>query len=140
MIFAVSCRCYTATAADDLAESGRFQAACVKVDITPDSPQWLHGYAPRQSEGVHDRIYHRIAAMDDGNSTFFLVSTDICTVVPSFYDAFCEKLERETGIKPAQIWWSTTHTHSAPHVGPQPLGRLFAGTPGDRFSIHPATA
>lgn len=126
----------TATAAADPAASGRFRAACVKVEITPDTPQWLHGYAPRKSEGVHDRIYHRIAAMDDGTTTFFLVSSDICTVVPFFYDAFCEKLQRETGIKPGQIWWSTTHTHSAPHVGPQPLGRLFARTLGDRFSIQ----
>lgn len=125
----------TATAA-----AGQFRAACVKEDITPDTPQWLHGYRPRRSEGVHDRIYHRIAAMDDGTTTFFLVSTDICTISPSFYHAFCKKLERETGIKPAQIWWSTTHTHSAPHVGPQNLGRLFAGTLGDRFSIQHDTA
>ena len=121
-------------------DSGSFRAACVKVDITPDTPQWLQGYGPRKSEGVHDRIYHRIAAMDDGDTTFFLVSTDICTISPSFYDAFCKKLERETAIKPKQVWWSTTHTHSAPHVGPQDLGRLFAGTLGDRFSIDHDTA
>jgi len=130
----------TATVAADPAASGQFRAACVKVNITPDTSQWLHGYAPRRSEGVHDRIYHRIAAMDDGATTFFIVSTDICTVIPSFYHAFCKKLERETGIKPAQIWWSTTHTHSAPHVGPQDLGHLFAGTLGDRFSIQHDTA
>ena len=117
-----------------------FRAACVKVDITPDTPQQLHGYGPRRSEGVHDRIYHRIAAMDDGATTFFLVSTDICTITPSFYHAFCKRLERETGIKPAQIWWSTTHTHAAPHVGPQYLGQLFSGTLGDRFSIQHDTA
>ena len=121
--------------ASNVATAGSFRAACVKVDITPDTPQWMQGYGPRQSEGVHDRIYHRIAAMDDGNTTFFLVSTDICTISPPFYDAFCTRLEKETGIKPAQIWWSTTHTHSAPHVGPQDLGRLFSGTLGDRFSI-----
>lgn len=119
---------------------GSFRAACVKVDITPDTPQWLQGYGPRKSEGVHDRIYHRIAAMDDGDTTFFLVSTDICTISPPFYDAFCKKLERETAIRPEQVWWSTTHTHSAPHVGPQDLGRLFAGTLGDRFSIDHDTA
>ncbi len=116
--------------------SGQFRAACVKVEITPDTPQWLHGYGPRQSEGVHDRLYHRLAALDDGTTTFFLVSTDICTVDPSYYHAFCQRLQRETGIRPEQIWWSTTHTHSAPHVGPQSLGRLFVGTLGDRFSIE----
>ncbi len=112
-----------------------FRAACVKVDITPDRPQWMQGYGPRKSNGVHDKIYHRIVAMDDGTTQFFLVSTDICTVLPSFYDQVCEKLTRETGIKSNQFWWSTTHTHSAPHVGPQELGRLFASSLGDRFSI-----
>jgi len=110
------------------------------VDITPDTPQWLHGYGPRQSEGVHDRICHRIAALDDGVTTVFLVSTEICTIDPSYYHAFCRKLEQETGIKPEQVWWSTTHTHSAPHVGPQSLAPLFSGTLGDRFSIQHDTA
>jgi len=31
-------------------EPGKFRAACVKVDITPDTPQWLHGYL-RQLKG-----------------------------------------------------------------------------------------
>ncbi len=114
---------------------GAFRAACVKVDITPSAPQWLQGYGPRKSTGVHDRIYHRILAMDDGTTQFFLVSTDVCTILPSFYDEFSQELERDTGIKPEHIWWATTHTHSAPHVGPQDLGRLFGGTLGDRLSI-----
>lgn len=119
---------------------GTFRAACVKVDITPSTPQWMQGYGPRKSTGVHDKLYHRILVMDDGATQFVLVSTDICTVVPSFYDEFSRQLERETGIKPAQVWWATTHTHSAPHVGPQDLGRLFMGTLGDRFSIKHDTA
>ena len=93
---------------------GTFRAACVKVDITPDTPQWLHGYGPRKSSGVHDRIFHRIVAMDDGATQFFLVSTDVCTVSPSFHDSFCKELESATGIGPEQIWWSATHTHAAP--------------------------
>jgi uroporphyrinogen-III synthase len=36
----------TAAAAAGPATARRFRAACVKVDITPDTPQWLHGYAP----------------------------------------------------------------------------------------------
>ena len=139
-VFAAATLAITATALANPSVSGQFRAACVKVDITPKTSQWLHGYRPRRSEGVHDRIYHRIAAMDDGTTAVFLVSTDICTTSPSFYRDFCKKLERETGIKPAQIWWSTTHTHSAPHVGPQNLGQLFAKTLGDRFSIQHDTA
>ncbi|HID23490.1 MAG TPA: hypothetical protein EYP14_13985, partial [Planctomycetaceae bacterium] len=90
--------------------------------------------------GVHDRIYHRVAALHDGRTTFLLVSSDICTISPAFYLAFCKRLELQTGIKPGQVWWCTTHTHSAPHVGPHDLGPLFAGTLGDRFSIQHDTA
>jgi neutral ceramidase len=46
--------------------SGTFRASVVKVDITPTSSKWLAGYPARQSTGVHDRLFHRIVALDDG--------------------------------------------------------------------------
>jgi neutral ceramidase len=117
-----------------------FRAACVQVDITPERPQWLQGYGQRLSEGVHDRLYHRIAAMDDGETQFFLVSTDVCVFTPAFYDDFCEQLEDETGIQREQVWWCATHTHSAPHLGPNGIEQLFTKTLGDRFSYEPDVA
>jgi hypothetical protein len=108
--------------------AARFRASVVKVDITPDKPQWLLGYGPRQSTGVHDRLYYRIVAMDDGKTQFFLVSTDICLYSPSVYDDVTSALEAETGIKPLQVWWTVTHTHSAPEVGPPGLAGIFMGS------------
>ncbi|MGD0126044.1 MAG: neutral/alkaline non-lysosomal ceramidase N-terminal domain-containing protein [Terriglobia bacterium] len=107
--------------------AAQFRASVVKIDITPDQPQWLLGYGPRQSTGVHDHIYHRIVAMDDGETQFFLVSTDICLFSPSVYDEVMSTLQAETGIKPVQVWWTVTHTHSAPEVGPPGLGAAFMG-------------
>ena len=113
----------------DPAVPGQFRAACVKVDITPDTPQWLHGYGPRQSEGVHDRIYHRIAAMDDGATTFFLVSTDICTISPSFY----RRLLQETGARDGhQAGADLVVDH--PHPFGAPCG---AAEPGPAFRRNP---
>jgi neutral ceramidase len=105
--------------------AGPFRASVVKIDITPDKPQWLLGYDPRQSTGAHDHIFHRIVAMDDGKTQFFLISTDICLYSPSVYDEISRELSAETGIKPLQVWWSVTHTHSAPEVGPPGLGEAF---------------
>jgi hypothetical protein len=105
----------------------QFRASVAKVDITPDQPQWLLGYGARQSTGVHDRLYHRIVAMDDGKTQFFLISTDICLFSPSVYDEVMSTLEAQTGIKPVQVWWTVTHTHSAPEVGPPGLGAAFMG-------------
>ena len=107
--------------------AAQFRASVVKIDITPDQPQWLLGYGPRQSTGAHDHLYHRIVAMDDGKTQFFLISTDICLYSPSVYDEVVRALEAETGIKPVQVWWTVTHTHSAPEVGPPGLGAVFMG-------------
>jgi len=130
-----------AIAEDRVAEAsaGRLRAACVKLDITPDQPQWLHGYGPRQSEGIHDRIYHRMVALDDGRTRFFLVSTDLCVVSPDFYDATCRKIEKQTGIKTEQVWWAATHSHSVPEVGPTHLAKAFTKVLGDRYSHEPNT-
>src|SRR5947208_3803703 len=91
-----------------------FRASAVKVDITPATPQWLLGYGPRKSTGVHDPIYHRIIAMDDGRTQFFLVSSDLCLFSPELYDEVADELK----IDRKQFWWSVTHTHSAPEAGP----------------------
>src|SRR5258706_9727025 len=65
------------------AGKGRFRAAVVKVDITPEDPKMLLGYQARKSIGVHDHIYHKIVVLDDGATQFVLVSTDICLISPS---------------------------------------------------------
>ena len=74
-----------AALAAELAGAG-FRASVVKVDITPGTPQWLLGYASRKSTGVHDRLFHKVVAMDDGTTQFILISTDICLISPSEYE------------------------------------------------------
>lgn len=98
--------------------SGAFRASVVKVDITPDTPKWLLGYGARQSTKTHDPIFHRIVVMDDGSSKFVLVSTDLCLFSPTVYEEAARRIQKETGIPPVGFWWTLTHTHSAPEVGP----------------------
>lgn len=102
-----------------------FRASVVRIDITPDRPQWLLGYAARQSTGVHDPLFHRIVALDDGRTQFYLVSTDIALFSPAFYDEFCAELKKQTGIERKSVWWTVTHTHSAPELGPPGLAKAF---------------
>jgi hypothetical protein len=106
-------------------EGAGFSASAVKVDITPSGSKWLAGYPARQSNGVHDRIFHRIVAIDDGHTQFFLVSSDLCLFAPSVYDEFAARLKQETNISPVQVWWTVTHTHSAPEVGPHGLALVM---------------
>ncbi|GAB3898093.1 neutral/alkaline non-lysosomal ceramidase N-terminal domain-containing protein [Larkinella knui] len=107
-----------------------FRAAVVKVDVTPEGHQMLLGYGARRSTGVLDRIYHRITVLDDGKTQFVLVSSDFAVVSPSEYDKVAAKLKSQLGIDPVNFWWTLTHTHSAPEVGPPGLPALFMG---DRY-------
>jgi len=91
--------------------AGNFRAAVATVDITPSAGKWLAGYPARKSTGIHDHIFHRIVALDDGRTQFFLISSDLCLFAPSVYDEMTAQLKRETGIEPIQIWWVVTHTH-----------------------------
>lgn len=108
-----------------------FRAAVAKTDITPDNSQQLLGYGARKSTGINDRIYHRIAVMDDGKTRFVLASSDICVIAPSEYDKVAARLQKELGIAPENFWWSLTHTHSAPELGPPGLPEAFMA---DRYT------
>lgn len=103
------------------------RAAAAKIDITPQTSQWLVGYDARQSTGVHDRIFHRILALDDGKARFYLISSDLCLFSPGLYDEVTAQLTKELGIPRQNIWWSVTHTHSAPEIGPPAIYRALLG-------------
>ncbi|MDO8542663.1 MAG: neutral/alkaline non-lysosomal ceramidase N-terminal domain-containing protein [Opitutaceae bacterium] len=95
-----------------------FRAAVIKVDITPKTPQWLMGYGPRKSTGVRDPIFHRIAALDDGATQAFIIASDLCLFSPTVYDEVTAELKQQLGLEPRQVWWTVTHSHSTPEVGP----------------------
>jgi neutral ceramidase len=95
-----------------------FRAAVVKIDITPQDSQNLLGYGPRMSTGTHDSIFHKIIVMDDGTREFILVSSDICLISPTEYERVAAAIQKLHKIDPVNIWWTVTHTHSAPEVGP----------------------
>jgi len=103
------------------------RASSVKVDITPQNSQWLIGYQARQSSGVHDNIYHRVLALETGGTPFYLISTDVCLFSPNFHDAVMRELQGRTGIDAAHVWWSVTHTHAAPELGPPDMYKALLG-------------
>ncbi len=103
------------------------RAAAVKVDITPKNSQWLIGYQARQSNGVHDNIFHRVLVLEAAGTPFYLISTDVCLFSPNFHDSVMRELQTRAGIDPAHVWWSVTHTHAAPEVGPPDMYKALLG-------------
>src|SRR5512141_2041741 len=72
------------------------RAGAAKTEITPTNTQWLLGYGARQSTGVHDPLFHRVRALDDGGTIFVLAATDLCLVSPALYDEVAAELQKET--------------------------------------------
>ena len=109
------------------AAAAGFRAAAVKADITPKSSQWLMGYNARKSTGVHDPIYHRVLLLDSGDARFVLVSSDLCLFSPEVYDDVARRLDAEASIPRTHFWWSVTHSHAAPEVGPPGMYKALLG-------------
>ncbi len=110
-------------------------AGAARIDITPDFPCFLHGYAARdhEHEGVHDRLGLRALyakgkapagrakgrgkakskAGKKGNEAV-LVSADILWFGDNAAGAIKAQLKKKLGLEPAQVFLTGTHTHSAP--------------------------
>lgn len=113
-----------------------FRASVVKVNITPEESQNLLGYGPRNSTGVHDSIFHKIVILDDGSTEFVLISSDICLISPTEYERMAGRIQALYGIDPVNVWWTVTHTHSAPEVGPPGMYAVYLA---DRLVELPQT-
>ncbi|MCH9792568.1 MAG: neutral/alkaline non-lysosomal ceramidase N-terminal domain-containing protein, partial [Planctomycetes bacterium] len=89
-----------------------------KVDITPDYPVLLSGYASRSTElisRVEQQLWARaIAVQDEQNQSHVLISVDNCGVSASVTKAVVANLKDKYKIAPENLVICSTHTHSAP--------------------------
>ncbi|MEN6336422.1 MAG: neutral/alkaline non-lysosomal ceramidase N-terminal domain-containing protein [Phycisphaerales bacterium] len=92
------------------------EAGVARIDITPDKPVHMSGYASRKdlSTGVHDPLSARVLAFKLGDKRLILVSTDVI----GFYDGTADYLRNallgELQLQPSELFLCAIHTHSAP--------------------------
>jgi neutral ceramidase len=92
-------------------------AASLKVgwseaNITPSYPMPMAGYKPRPKfEAVHDSLFTKILAVDNGNVTCFFLSSDLLLFPPSLRDRI-EKKWKENNPANSFLYFSATHTHN----------------------------
>lgn len=101
------------------AEPNPLLAGFAKIDVTPQEPVRLSGYAARTTpmEGVDEPIYARAVALKSNNATpHVLVTVDSIgfsgVLVKEVFDA----LAPELGSDRARFVMTATHSHTAPHV------------------------
>jgi neutral ceramidase len=99
-----------------------WKAGAAAIDITPDGPVWMAGYARRDkpSEGVAQRIYAKALAIDDNaNGRMVIVTLDLIGVPRELRDGVERRVHQQYGLSPGSILLNASHTHS----GPAPSGR-----------------
>ena len=93
-------------------------AGSAVVDITPKSPCHLAGYGGRDHahEGIHDPLSLRALYVRGASGDALLVSADLLWFYEDMIERMEAVLERELGLKPSDVLFCGTHTHSAPTV------------------------
>jgi hypothetical protein len=89
-----------------------FRAGAARIDITPplDPPLPMAGYPGREdgAKSVHDNLYARAIALDDGAQKAAIVTADLI----GFSHAFCARLAAR--IPGTRLLIAGTHTHGGP--------------------------
>jgi len=92
-------------------------AGLARVDVTPDHPVRLTGYAgrPSASTGVTQRLWAKALALGgDGGPPALWLTLDNCGLTREVWLELRDRLTRRTGLPPERIVLTISHTHSAP--------------------------
>ncbi len=91
---------------------GRLKVGWSSFNITPSSPMPMAGFTPRNYfDQVHDSLYAKVVAIDNGNATCFLVSMDLLLFPPALKKLVGEKLVAG-GKANDFVYYSVSHTHN----------------------------
>lgn len=96
-----------------------WQVGIARVDITPDQPLWMAGYAARKhpSEGVCQTLRAKAMVIQDGQGCrAAIVTTDLIgdNFMRSEFDHIGKRVQRLTGIEREHIVFNASHTHCGP--------------------------
>ncbi len=93
------------------------RCGAAKVNITPPVGTIINGdFLPNYANEIHDSLYAKALAFDNGIEKFVFVVVDNMTLDILIDNEAKDIITRETGFTPGQIMISNTHSHSAGSV------------------------
>ena len=99
--------------------AAQWQAGVARVNITPDEPMWMSGYASRDrpAEGTRHELWAKaLALVDAGGRHAVLVTMDLVGIERKLSQAVCRRVEEKFGLPRAAIALACSHTHTGPVV------------------------
>ncbi len=119
-------------------EKPEFDAGAARVDITPEGSVWMSGYASRTkaSEGVLTPIHAKALALRDNKGyRVVIVTTDLVGLPRTITDEVSARLEKEHGLRRAQVVFNASHTHTGPVVWPN-LTTMYFISEQEKSVLH----
>jgi hypothetical protein len=93
------------------------RAGAAKVNITPPYGTIINGdFLPMYVQEIHDSLYAKALAFDNGQQRFAFVVVDNMTLDVDLINDAKELIEEKTGLAPEQVMISCTHAHSTGSV------------------------
>jgi hypothetical protein len=100
----------------------RWQAGVATIDITPEGPLWMAGFARRTqtSQGVAMPLHAKALALKcAGRPTAVLVTVDLLGVTDRIAGRVASLVQRSHRIRRADLLFNASHTHCGPVVDEQ---------------------
>ena len=101
------------------ADKREWKAGAAVVDITPDGPLWMAGYAARKgpSQGVAQPLHAKALALEDQlNQRCVIITSDLLGFPAAVSEPIAERLRQRFRLERDQIIFTSSHTHSGPVI------------------------
>ena len=94
------------------------KAGFAKVCMNPPYGSPIVGYyEERLVKGIHDDLFVRATAFDDGANKAVIIAVDVCLLPQIFFDECKKAIKEATGICEDAIFINCSHTHTGPLLG-----------------------
>lgn len=96
----------------------RLLAGAARVEITPNTAQWLDGFGNRTtpSEGTYLPIFVRALALRHDQTSVLILSAEVLAFASDRVASLKARIRAATGVPEDAIVLAATHTHCAPRV------------------------
>lgn len=94
-----------------------WKAGVARVNITPEAPMWMAGYAGRDHEAegkLQDLWAKALVLQDAGGKKCVLITLDLCGIPKDMSDNIRGQLKLKYNFSKSQVLINCSHTHSGP--------------------------
>jgi neutral ceramidase len=97
----------------------QWKAGLGRVDITPQRPIWMSGYASRNhpSEGVLQKLWAKALALEDAKGRrAVIVTTDLVGLPRALVTVVVSRAQQQYKLDPNGLVLNSSHTHTGPVI------------------------